>query len=109
MEHKEKKINCAVKKILKPSQREIEQGKTLNADWKNVIPILATPKSPYIVQTYDAFEDKNYAYIVMEYCEKGDLGYELSQRQKAGLPFTESVPFSSKIPFCIPYNFVPVF
>jgi serine/threonine protein kinase len=98
MEHKRKKIKCAVKKILKPTQIEIELGKTWKEDWMTDVAKLATLKSPFIVQIYDAFEDEDAAYIVMEYSSKGDLRVLMSQRQKSGRPFAESVSVTSNTP-----------
>jgi serine/threonine protein kinase len=80
MEHKEKKIQCAVKRISKPTAKELKKGKTWKSDWKKDVEKLAALKSPFIVQTYDAFEDDLYAYIVMEYCESGDLSYLMHLR-----------------------------
>ncbi|KAJ1730697.1 hypothetical protein LPJ61_002885, partial [Coemansia biformis] len=35
---------------------------------------------PNVVQLYDSFEDDRYVYLVMEYCEGGDLWRYLRQR-----------------------------
>jgi serine/threonine protein kinase len=101
MEHKKKKVKYAVKKILKPTRREIEIGKQWKADWKTDVAKLTSLQSPVIVQTHDAFEDADAAYIVMEYCSKGDLRYLMCQRHQADQPFTESVSESFRIPSCI--------
>jgi serine/threonine protein kinase len=99
MEHEAKKVKCAMKKISKPSARDIEMGSTWNANWKKDVEKLAQLKSPFVVRTYDAFEDEDYAYIVMEYCSTGDLKYLMFQRTKAGKCFTESVFFFSSLLF----------
>jgi serine/threonine protein kinase len=95
-EHKSKKIICAVKKIAKPSKRQIEIGLDWTSTWKMEVSLMAMVSSPYVVHIYDTIEDEKYAYIVMEYCEKGDLRYYLYQRNKASKPIFEPVTF-----FCL--------
>jgi serine/threonine protein kinase len=99
MEHKIKRIKYAVKKSAKPSPVDIEMGKPWKADWKKDVEKIAQLKSPFIVQMYDAFEDDDYAYIVMEYCETGDLSYMMHQRRTAGQQFTEGVSHSRYLIF----------
>jgi serine/threonine protein kinase len=107
MEHKEKNIKCAVKRLLKPTRREIAMGqKTWNTDWKKDVEKIAQLKSPFIVRMYDAFEDNDYAYIVMEYCEIGDLSYLTHQRRTAGQQFTEGVSHSRSLVFPMLMSFV---
>jgi serine/threonine protein kinase len=92
MEHKEKRIKCAVKRISKPARREIEMElKTWDVNWKNDVAKLAALRSPNIADTYDAFENDDFAYIAMEYCGGGDLQFLLLKKQKSGRWFTEGV------------------
>ena len=42
--------------------------------------ILSRINSPYIVKYYDSFTEKSNINIIMEYCEKGDLGMHLKQQ-----------------------------
>lgn len=42
--------------------------------------------NPNVLQLIDASEDKNYVYLILEYCEKGDLSHLLKQRRA---PFDE--------------------
>jgi serine/threonine protein kinase len=54
---------------------------------------MAAISSPYIVTIVDAFEDSNYQYIVMEYCENGNLRDYLRQRVSSQSPLSEQVCF----------------
>ena len=44
--------------------------------------ILKKIKSKYVVQYYDSFEEENNLYIVMEYCEGGDLNDCIEKHKK---------------------------
>jgi serine/threonine protein kinase len=110
MEHNEKRIKCAVKKISKPTRRQIEmKQRTWKAEWKKDVEKIAQLKSPFIVRTYDAFEDDDYAYIVMEYCENGDVSYLMHQRRTAGQQFAEGVSHSRSLVFPMLMSFVSYF
>jgi NIMA (never in mitosis gene a)-related kinase len=43
--------------------------------------ILASLDSPYIVKYYDSFIENKILYIVMEYCEMGDLSKVLNTQR----------------------------
>ena len=49
---------------------------------KNEADILSSLNNKYIVQYYESFQMRQNIYIVMEYCEKGDLCSYMSERQK---------------------------
>ena len=44
--------------------------------------ILRKIKSKYVVKYYDSFEEENNLYIVMEYCESGDLNDYIEKQKK---------------------------
>jgi serine/threonine protein kinase len=58
--------------------------------WKD-----AMKKSEYVVKYIDHWYDdaKEYSYILMEYCSKGDLSFVISNRIKKGDNFSEEVFF----------------
>ena len=49
---------------------------------KNEAEILSSLNNKYIVKYYESFQSGQNIYIVMEYCEKGDLCTYMSERQK---------------------------
>ena len=59
---------------------------------KNEINVLKKIKHPNIVKLYDLKSDKEYIYIVMEYCNGGSL-YNLlnNYKQQYGKPFSEDI------------------
>ena len=59
---------------------------------QNEINVLTKIKHPNIVKLYDAKGDKQYIYLVMEYCNGGSL-YDLlnKYKEKNGKPFSENI------------------
>ena len=67
--------------------KEIPFNKNVNNEKlesvKNEAEILSSLSNKYIVQYYESFQMGQNIYIVMEYCEKGDLCTYMSERQKS--------------------------
>lgn len=66
--HKESKQRVAIKIINKQN--------ILSKDYdllKNEVEILKVCQHPNIIKMYDYIENSNYIYIILEYCEAGDL------------------------------------
>jgi serine/threonine protein kinase len=101
MEHTEKEMKVKVKKIWKSTTEEKRKGKAWNVNLKDDLAKLDALKCPCIVQICDVFEDESDAYIVLEHCEKGDLGDLMKERKDAGRPFSDEVYFLSNILFTL--------
>jgi serine/threonine protein kinase len=101
MEHKVKKMKVVVKKIPKPSAEDLRKEPNWNPHWITDVEKLASLKCPYLMHIYDAFEDEDDAYIVMDYCEKGDLGDLMKERKNAGSFFSEAVSFLLNVMFSL--------
>lgn len=54
----------------------------------NEVSILASISSPYIVRYMDSFIENGSLYLVMEYCEKGDISSFLTSQM--GVPLNEN-------------------
>ena len=68
-----------------------KKEKNVNIDEaKNEAIILKQLDCNYIVKYYESFEEDNNYFIVMEYCEKGDLGSYLSKLKKNNIRLTEN-------------------
>jgi serine/threonine protein kinase len=92
--HKGKGMLCAVKKMPKIEQTDGSTDAVQTMLFEQEVKAMAALSSPYLVKILDAFEETNYQYIVMEYCENGNLRDFLKRREKAGNPLSEKV-FSS--------------
>jgi serine/threonine-protein kinase ULK/ATG1 len=71
-----------IKKITKSVEKQVE----------NEIKNLTTLSSPFIVKLYDYFRSGDHIYMVLEYCEDGDLKNYLSKK-KEGLSEAEALTF----------------
>lgn len=69
--------------VLKEIQLKKCENKSQLEMVKNEAPILSKLKSEYVVQYYDSFEENNNVYIIMEYCQGGDLSHYLSDYRKS--------------------------
>jgi serine/threonine protein kinase len=49
--------------------------------------------SPYIVKCFGYFEDKNYKYYVMEYCDEGNLRQLIEKHKERQVAIPEDVLF----------------
>jgi serine/threonine-protein kinase ULK/ATG1 len=73
-----------IKKINKGIEKQIE----------NEIKNLTALQSPFIVKLYDYFRSGEYIYMVLEYCEDGDLKHYLEKNRKnEGLSEAEAQTF----------------
>jgi serine/threonine protein kinase len=73
-----------------PIAEDFEKGKfeeTIEG-WKKSCKL-----SSHIVGYYDHWYENDYVYIVMEYCENGDLNQEIKRRSKNNIKFSEKVNF----------------
>ncbi|XP_019859902.1 PREDICTED: serine/threonine-protein kinase PLK4-like isoform X2 [Amphimedon queenslandica] len=50
---------------------------------KNEVKIHSHLKHPSILELYDFFEDSNYVYLILEFCQNGELNRYLKHRQKS--------------------------
>ena len=66
--------------------------------------ILAAVHHPHIVKYYDSFIEASYLYLIMEYCEKGDLETFLSSQQS--LPLTETKIFKYFFQLCLALDYL---
>ena len=53
--------------------------------------LLQTFTSPFIVQYVESYMDQNYLYIIMEYCENGNLRTYIDGAKEKGLLCSEDV------------------
>lgn len=60
---------------------------------KNEITNLQALSSPFIVKFYDCFRDKENLYLVLEYCDDGDLKTYLAKSKNSGLSENEALIF----------------
>ena len=60
------------------------------------IEILKICQHPNIIQLYDVFENINYFYIIMEYCEGGDL-FSYLEKRNFRLPENKAAKFMHKM------------
>ena len=58
---------------------------------ENEIKLLQNFNSPFIVQYVESFRDSRFLYIVMEYCENGNLRDTINDAKKRGFQFSEDV------------------
>lgn len=54
-------------------------------------------KSPYIVELFESFTEDDIQYMVLEYCNKGDLYKSIETYSSNHRNYTESVKFSTKV------------
>ena len=72
-----------VYKVRRKNDKEIRALKAIKknslkvSELKNEINILKEIDHPNIMNIYEFFEDENYLYIVMEYCNSGDLSNKM--------------------------------
>lgn len=64
------RASCSSEKVLKSLWAEINIHKSLTHD--------------YVVKLFSFFDDKSYYYILMEYCDKGELYNALQKEKKYG-------------------------
>ena len=57
--------------------KEVKKNSLIVSELKNEINILKEIDHPNIMTIYEFFEDENYLYIVMEYCNSGDLSNKM--------------------------------
>jgi serine/threonine protein kinase len=88
---KVKQIRCVVKRMPKIKMANDVPEFSQTMQWKQEVATMAAISSEYIVQILDALEDDMYQYIVMEYCENGNLRDYLKRREQAGSPLSETV------------------
>ena len=53
--------------------------------------ILSSFQSPFIVKYHESFEENNSLYIVMEYCDGGDLNQFISKNKETGILLEEEI------------------
>jgi len=83
--NKETKVKRAIKKMIKENMMaSMEQ---LDSE----VAHLRSLDHPNIVKLYEAYEDKNYVYLVMDFCSGGDLQSAVHKRLREGVgPFMEN-------------------
>jgi hypothetical protein len=90
--HKASGILYVLKKIRK--SRSGDPGVIeLTESWESEVANMKAVKSPNVVKCYGTIADKLYVYIVMEFCEKGNLRTLMKQRNDENKPFTADVCF----------------
>ena len=57
--------------------------------FKNEINIMSILDHPNIIKLYEIFEDEKYFYLIIEYCEGGELLHRIRERNEKGNPFKE--------------------
>jgi len=50
---------------------------------------LLTLDHPNIVKFYESYDDARYIYLIMQFCDGGDIGSKLEKAAKKGKVFTE--------------------
>ena len=84
--HKDSNRDIAVKVI----KRSLIKGK-LSSLLDNEIKILSTCKNPNILKLYDIRKTQNNFYLMLEYCNEGDLKQYLARKKH--LNEEEAVPY----------------
>ncbi|XP_021075300.1 serine/threonine-protein kinase Nek5 isoform X2 [Mus pahari] len=75
---KSESIHCVIKEISLTKEKEAS---------KNEVILLARMKHPYIVTFFSSFQENSRLFIVMEYCDGGDLMQRIQRQQ--GVLFSE--------------------
>ena len=57
--------------------------------FKNEINIMSILDHPNIIKLYEIFEDEKYFYLIIEYCDGGELLHRIRERNEKGNPFKE--------------------
>jgi serine/threonine protein kinase len=87
---KESKQNFAMKIVTKPIT-DIERAQAV--DWKAEVELNALVDSEYVVKVVECYDTEEEALIVMEFCDRGNIGdYEL-QLRKENKKLSEYVSF----------------
>jgi serine/threonine protein kinase len=89
--YRQKEMECVVKRIPKLIEDERGEETHLTQLWRAEVIAMAAVSSKYIVDIFDAFEDKKYMYITMEYCAKGNLRGLLMSLEMEGKAMREEV------------------
>ena len=76
--------------LTKPQREEV----------KNESNLLASMNSPYVVKYIESFEEKDILYIIMEYCEEGDLSQQMERMLCKNKKFTEDEIWKLFIQMC---------
>ena len=76
--------------LTKPQREEV----------KNESDLLASMNSPYVVKYIESFEEKDILYIIMEYCEEGDLSQQMERMLCKNKKFTEDEIWKLFIQIC---------
>jgi NIMA (never in mitosis gene a)-related kinase len=81
VQHRAKRRNYVLKSIPMTDQKETETA-------LKEVKMLQRFNSPFIVKYHDSFKEKDYLYIVMEYCDDGDLNgyFQLCKQRQARIP-----------------------
>jgi serine/threonine protein kinase len=65
-------IQTQSKVIIKAYRKSKMQGKHFHKLHREIV-VMKMLNGPYVAEFYDTFEDEHHVYIIMEYCEGGDL------------------------------------
>ena len=77
----------------------------LAQDDENEIRLLQNFNSPFIVQYVESFKDDHYLYIVMEFCENGNLRDYINKAIQMGFMCSEDVCYQSTFLLALPSFF----
>ena len=98
------KVNSADKKLYVMKQISLRQmDRKGQQESLNEVNILASLDNPYIVKYYDSFIENKILNIVMEFCEKGDLGQVLKAQMGRLLPETKIWKYFIQMCFGLEY------
>jgi NIMA (never in mitosis gene a)-related kinase len=89
VQHKGKRRFYVLKSIPMTDQKETETA-------IKEVKMLQMFNSPFIVKYHESFKEKNFLYIIMEYCDDGDLNGYFQYCKQKGARIPEEVCF---IPF----------
>ena len=72
------------------AMKQMDKGKIPDMNlFKNEINIMSILDHPNIIKLYEIFEDEKYFYLIIEYCEGGELLHRIRERNEKGNPFKE--------------------
>merc|ERR1712136_603632 len=94
VKHKENGLQYVVKEIGLSGMKVKERNEA-----RKEVAVLSKMRHPNIVQYIESFEENSHLYIVMEYCEGGDL-YAMINKQK-GVLFSEKQVLNWFVQLCL--------
>ena len=72
------------------AMKQMDKGKIPDMNlFKNEINIMSILDHPNILKLYEVYEDEKFFYLIIEYCDGGELLHRIRERNEKGNPFKE--------------------